>query len=64
MVAWIQFFVFSARWYYSYICLENFWDLGKETLGRELDPALLGISNYVYTTEFLSLDEQIWGRLV
>ena len=57
MVAWIQLFVFCARRDYRYITFENLEDLGKEALGRELDPALLGVSDDVYSAEFLRLDE-------
>ena len=57
MVAWIQLFVFCARRDYRNITFENLEDLGKEALGRELDPALLGVSDDVYSAEFLRLDE-------
>ena len=64
MVAWIQLFVFCARRYYRYITFENLKDLGQEALSRELDPALLCVSDDVNTAEFLRLGEQVLSRLV
>ena len=64
MVVWILFFVSCARGNYRHLTLQNLEDLGKETLGREFYPALLGVGYDVDTAEILSLDEQILSSLV
>ena len=57
VIARIELFVSCARGDYRYLALENFVDLGKETLGRKFNPALLSVGDDVDATEILSLDE-------
>ena len=64
VIARVELFVSCARGDYRYLALKNLVDLGKETLGRKFNPALLSVGDDVDTTEVLSLDEQLFSRLV